>query len=549
MESSKDVLLEITFFKKSKQDVKKLLTRINLMIASAAILLSSCSTERDAKAPDFYTSEFFHEVQMKAVFPDSKTFVDCTPKKELAEILKDYDRIKGEPDFDLKEFVHQNFDLPVRPKSTFASDTALAMDEHLTRLWPILTRKADDINPRSSLLPLPYDYVVPGGRFSEIYYWDSYFTILGLKAQERYDLIQNMVKNFSHLIDKHGFIPNGNRNYYLTRSQPPFFSLIIRELEEYDTLAADHYLEPMMKEYAFWMSGLDSVQNPGDAVDHVVMLSDGTIVNRYFDKGNSPRPEAYKEDYALAEGKPNKEKIYKDLRSAAESGWDFSSRWFEDGKTLSTIHTTDIIPVDLNCLMAHLERMIAKGLTARGKSDEASTYIKRSSARRRAIQTFCWDSEKSFYMDYDFVKNQRCTVKSLAGFFPFFFQIGQKDMAARAAVVLENEFLKPGGLVTTLVDTDQQWDAPNGWAPLQWIAYKGLKNYQQDKLANEIRDRWLKQNERVYEATGKMMEKYNVMDTTLIAGGGEYPNQDGFGWTNGVALAFRKEKIIRLKEK
>jgi alpha,alpha-trehalase len=118
------------------------------------------------------------------------------------------------------------------------------MEEHLTRLWPVLTRKADDQNPRSSLIPLPYDYVVPGGRFSEIYYWDSYFTILGLKAQKRYDLIQNMVKNFAHLIDTNGFIPNGNRNYYLTRSQPPFFSLIVRELEEYDSLAADHYLEP-----------------------------------------------------------------------------------------------------------------------------------------------------------------------------------------------------------------------------------------------------------------------------------------------------------------
>jgi alpha,alpha-trehalase len=123
----------------------------------------------------------------------------------------------------------------------------------------------------------------------------------------------------------------------------------------------------------------------------------------------------------------------------------------------------------------------------------------------------------------------------------------QKDVAEKVSTVVQKEFLQQCGLVTTLVDTDQQWDAPNGWAPLQWMTYKGLKNYQIDKLANEIRMRWIRQNIRVYEATGKMMEKYNVMDSTLIAGGGEYPNQDGFGWTNGVALAFLKEHAYRLE--
>jgi alpha,alpha-trehalase len=467
------------------------------------------------------------------------------PKRDLQEILE-----KDQPDFDLVQFVNQNFDLPVRPKSTFATDTTLAMEEHLTRLWPVLTRKADDQNPRSSLIPLPYDYVVPGGRFSEIYYWDSYFTILGLKAQKRYDLIQNMVRNFAHLIDTIGFIPNGNRNYYLTRSQPPFFSLIVKELEEYDSLAAAHYLGPMVKEYNFWMAGIDSVKNPGDVAQHVVMMSDGSIMNRYYDKGESPRPEAYKEDHALGQKQKDKEKkLYRDLRSAAESGWDFSSRWFENGKDLATIHTTEIIPVDLNCLLAHLERMIAKGYTMKGDGQKAKQFAKSADLRRRALLTFAWDVERNFFFDYDFVKNKRTEVKSLAGMFPLFFGIAQKDVAEKAAITIEKEFLKPGGLVTTLVDTDQQWDAPNGWAPLQWMTYKGLKNYQIDKLADEIRKRWLRQNERVYKATGKMMEKYNVMDTTLIAGGGEYPNQDGFGWTNGVALAFRQEKIYSLPKK
>jgi alpha,alpha-trehalase len=438
------------------------LQRFTLML-----LLFSCS-ENEHKSVDFYSSSLFKNVQLNAIFSDSKTFVDCTPKRNIGDIVEEYEKVKDKADFDLHEFVNLNFDLPVRPKSTFATDTTLAMEEHLTRLWPVLTRKADEKNPNSSLIPLPYDYVVPGGRFSEIYYWDSYFTILGLKAQKHYDLIQNMVRNFAHLIDTIGFIPNGNRNYYLTRSQPPFFSLIVKELEEYDSLAADHYLDAMVKEYTFWMNGVDSVKNPGDATEHVVMMTDGSILNRYYDRGDSPRPEAYKEDYALGQKQKTKEKqLYRDLRSAAESGWDFSSRWFEDGKNISTIHTTDMIPVDLNCLLAHLEKMIAKGYSLRGSNELGNQYSKHSDLRRRAILTFCWDPEKTFFFDYDFKKNKRSDIKSLAGMFPLFFEIAQKDLAEKASQVIQQEFLKPGGLMTTLVDTDQQWDAPNGWAPLQ----------------------------------------------------------------------------------
>jgi alpha,alpha-trehalase len=517
----------------------------SLSVIVLVLFFSGCN--KSEKVTDFYTSDLFRDVQLRPVFPDSKTFVDCTPKRDVEEILSDYNDVKDEADFDLSEFVRANFDEPVRPKSTFAADTALVMEEHLTRLWPILTRKADDVDPRSSLIPLPKDYVVPGGRFSEIYYWDSYFTILGLKSQNRYDLIRNMVDNFSHLINKVGFIPNGNRNYYLTRSQPPFYSAIVRELMEYDTMAPATYLEPMLKEYAFWMNGVDSLKSEGDTFEHVVKMSDGSILNRYYDRGESPRPEAYKEDFLLAKKQVGEEKrIYRDLRAAAESGWDFSSRWFRDGKNISTIHTTDIIPVDLNCLMYHLENMIAIGYRKKGDQSNEEKFAQKAKARRQGILTYCWDDTAGFFIDYDFKAKKSTGIKSLAGMFPLYFEIIEGDLAKRTSAVIEKEFLKPGGLVTTLTDTDQQWDAPNGWAPLQWITYKGLLNYNETRLATEIRRRWLRQNIRVYEATGKMMEKYNVMDTTIIAGGGEYPNQDGFGWTNGIALTFLNEgKIVK----
>jgi alpha,alpha-trehalase len=516
-----------------------------LCVIVIVVFVSGCN--KPEKATDFYTSDLFRDVQLKPVFPDSKTFVDCTPKRDIHEIIADYSDVKDEADFDLAEFVRLNFDEPVRPKSSFSSDTTVVMEEHLTRLWPVLTRKADDVDPRSSLIPLPKDYVVPGGRFSEIYYWDSYFTILGLKSQNRFDLIRNMVDNFSHLINKVGFIPNGNRNYYLTRSQPPFYSLIVRELMEYDSMAPATYLDPMLKEYAFWMNGMDSLKKEGDSFEHVVKMPDGSILNRYYDKGESPRPEAYKEDFALAKKQVGDEKkIYRDLRSAAESGWDFSSRWFRDGKNISTIHTTDIIPVDLNCLLYHLELMITIGYQKKGDKVNEEKFVQKALARRRALLAYCWDNEANYFIDYDFITNRSTGIKSLAGIFPLFFELSDTETAKKVAAVIDKEFLKPGGLVTTLTDTDQQWDAPNGWAPLQWMTYRGLLNYNETNLANEIRKRWLRQNERVYEATGKMMEKYNVMDTTIIAGGGEYPNQDGFGWTNGIALTFLKEgKIVR----
>jgi alpha,alpha-trehalase len=358
-----------------------------------------------------------------------------------------------------------------------------------------------------------------------------------------------MVRNFAHLIDSVGFVPNGNRNYYLTRSQPPFFSLIVKELAEYDSLAASHYLPAMVKEYSFWMNGRDSVKDSGDATQHVVRMADGTFMNRYYDRGEAPRPEAFKEDYKLGQQSTDPKRLYRDLRSAAESGWDFSSRWFADGNNLSSIHTTDIVPVDLNCLLMHLEHMIAEGYRQQGDVDKARRFNDLAVRRSKAIIAWHWDADKNFFFDYDFRKGKRTDVKSLAGVFPLFFGIVPKEMASKSALVIEQEFLKPGGLVTTLTNTHQQWDAPNGWAPLQWMTYKALKNYQLNQVADKIRGRWLRQNLRVFNATGKMMEKYNVMDTVLIAGGGEYPNQDGFGWTNGVALAFIQEGRYKLDVK
>jgi alpha,alpha-trehalase len=318
---------------------------------------------------------------------------------------------------------------------------------------------------------------------------------------------------------------------------------MVKILTDKDSSTLQHYLPMLQKEYTFWMHGSDKLLKEGDVVEHVVKMDSSVILNRYYDKIPRPRPEAFKEDYNLAQqATGSKEELYTNLRAAAESGIDFSTRWFKEGEGLSSIHTTDFIAVDLNSLLYHLERMIAKGLRDKGDADEAIKFERAAQARKNAIIKYCWNSTDKFFYDYDFKTKSLSKVKTLAATYPLFVTIADVAQAKGVEEILRKEFLKPGGFTTTLNNSGEQWDAPNGWAPLQWMAYQGLVNYEFNELANEARVRWLKQNNRVYKATGKMMEKYNVMDTTLAGGGGEYPNQDGFGWSNGIALKFMEGK-------
>jgi alpha,alpha-trehalase len=234
--------------------------------------------------------------------------------------------------------------------------------------------------------------------------------------------------------------------------------------------------------------------------------------------------------------------MYRHIRAAAESGWDFSSRWFGDESDFATIHTTDIIPIDLNCLMYHLEQTLAEAYLLKENEVCANLYNDKAKSRSDAIQTYFWDESKNYYMDYDFKKREFTKAITLAGAFPLFFKLAPKPHSHYVRGYLRLNFLRSGGLLTTNIRTGQQWDAPNGWAPLQWIAYKGLRNYNFHRTANELCAEWLGLVEKEFKHSGKMLEKYNVSDTNLIAGGGEYEIQEGFGWTNGVYLRMKNKK-------
>lgn len=486
--------------------------------------------------PSVLYGDLFVAVQTAQIYPDQKTFVDATPNADPAAIVQLYEQQKNNPGFSLSAFVAQYFTPPVDQVITPPPNQSLR--EHIDWLWPALTRTTTSVPANSSLIPMPKSYVVPGGRFREGYYWDTYFTMLGLQEAGREDLVDDMLDNFAYLIDTIGHIPNGNRTYYVSRSQPPFFSYMVElAAQKEGGRVYQKYLPQMRREYAYWMQGASALA-PGGATRNVVMLPDRTVLNRYWDESDTPRDESYLEDVNTAKmvsGRaPND--VYRDLRAAAESGWDFSSRWFGDNQTLTTIRTTSIIPVDLNSLMFHLETTIARGCGEAHDFGCVGEYVGRAAKRALGINKYLWN-KNGYYGDYDWQLAKPRDNVSAAALYPLFAGAAWPDRAHRTAQAVEAQLLKPGGLATTTFTTTQQWDAPNGWAPLHWIAVQGLKRYGRADLAQPIGTRFLADVKNVYATQQKLVEKYIVEgEGTGGGGGGEYPLQDGFGWTNGVTL-------------
>lgn len=506
----------------------------------ASIRRVSRISPADTLTPSERYQELFVAVQMQRIFDDSKCFTDCVPLQNSPKhILDAFRREKTIPGFDLARFVRSHFSIPQTPVSAYVSDPDRSLRAHIDSLWPVLTRKPREHPAHSSLLPLPYPYVVPGGRFTELYYWDSYFTMLGLAASGRKVLMRDMANNFAYLIDTYGHIPNGNRTYYLSRSQPPIFALMVELFESVGLKPATNYLPQLLKEYAYWMDEVDELR-PGDVHRHVVRMPDGEILNRYWDDRDSPRDESYIEDIMTARagsGTRPVHDIYRDLRAAAASGWDFSSRWLDNPCALETIRTTAILPVDLNCLLYKLELKISELSSLVGDHASCASFLKKARARQAAIVRYMWDGQQGAFFDYDWQRNGIRSNLTAACATPLFVGLATREQAARLVAAMSSRLLKPGGLATTEVVSSQQWDRPNGWAPLQWMSIRGLADYGENLLADDIACRWLSIVGGYYHREHKVIEKYALSELAPEAsggGGGEYPLQDGFGWTNGV---------------
>ncbi|MEO8620407.1 MAG: trehalase family glycosidase, partial [bacterium] len=260
---------------------------------------------------------------------------------------------------------------------------------------------------------------------------------------------------------------------------------------------------------------------------------------------------SYRADFQVAQTLPDslREPFFRNVRAAAESGWDFSSRWMRDPSDLRTLETTELIPVDLNSLMYNAERTIAALRSFRngpGDADVAAQFNHMAERRRQVLLTAAYEPLNGFFYDVRWRTWERVTDRpTLAAATVLFFGLAYPYQALTVANKLEREFLKPGGFVTTNIQSGQQWDAPNGWPPLEWMAIEGVRRYGGVDIANKARDRWLALNRHTYATTGRMTEKYDVIDLNRRAGGGEYATQDGFGWTNGVALALSAQERAR----
>jgi alpha,alpha-trehalase len=470
-------------------------------------------------------------VQERGILPDGKTFVDAIPRRSVVEIMADFARL-SESDSALLAFIEANFDLPSVAQISVPATPTKPLRTYIRDMWKELERPARNGSDNSSALPVRHRHIVPGGRFREIYYWDSFFTMLGLVRDGELELATGIVDAMTDLIETYGHVPNGARTYYVGRSQPPLYHMMVEHLGETKPDIVARRLRAMKREHAWWMEGSESVK-PGQAVCRTVRLADGSLLNRYWDPRCTPRDESWGEDVATAaQSNRPQEQVFKDLRAGAESGWDFSSRWLDDGR-LSSIRTTTIVPVDLNAFLFGLEEAISNS----GDEEDKARYGVFAAERQHAMHRHLWDIQGGYFTDYDLTEDRRRSVPSAAALAPLLAGLATDEQADVTARLVENKLIAAGGLRTTLVESGEQWDQPNGWAPLQWIGAEGLRRYGYDQLARSIAQRWLSTVDTTYRQTGLLYEKYDV-ETGKIGGGGEYRSQTGFGWTNGVTADF-----------
>lgn len=547
----------------------------NPVLVSAAAVPSEGSLEAIEAEVSKQTTEschvycsgpLLHTVQMNEIFKDSKTFVDMKLKNHPNVTIEKFNEFMKSKDqnptkADVAQFVKDNFDdlgkefEKYEPQDWIERPRFLDLirDPDLKQwgadlhgIWKVLGRKMiDDVhkNPEYySIIPVDNPVIVPGGRFIEFYYWDSYWIIRGLLHSQMFDTARGMLSNFLSIVKRFGFIPNGGRVYYSKRSQPPLLAAMIKSYVDFtgDDEFAVNNVELLEHEFEYWMNN-HSVQAKG----HNLFA--------YGDASVGPRPESYKEDVISARRyKTDKEKqaYYSELAAAAESGMDFSSRWFinENGTNegnLTDLKCRSIIPVELNAILCASADIIAD-FHKRGNNVEKSIlYEQKAKNIRDGIDAVLWNEEAGVWLDYDMINNKPRNYFVPTNLFPLWTKSfnpldSQKLSKSVLKYIKKNGLDKfPGGVPNTLYNTGEQWDMPNVWPPMQHILVEGLDNLKTPeavKLSKEWGYRWVLSNFAAYKDSQAMFEKYDAEKFGGHGGGGEYEIQTGFGWTNGVVI-------------
>ncbi|EDW01419.1 GH21428 [Drosophila grimshawi] len=507
-----------------------------------------------------------HTVQMAKLFQDSKTFVDMKLKFAPEKTMEDFEAMmeskNNNPSQDeIREFVNSHFgdkgtELDAwTPPDWIEHPTFLDLIRDpdlkqwgvdLNNIWKELGRKMkDDVhkNPEYySIIPVPNPVIVPGGRFIEFYYWDSYWIIRGLLYSDMKDTARGMIENLMSIVKRIGFIPNGGRVYYGGRSQPPLLTAMVKSYVDFtkDDMFAINALETLEHEFEYFMN------------NHSVQAKGHNLAG-YRDTTTGPRPESYREDVETSSGfltPEAKENHYSELKAAAESGMDFSSRWFinEEGTNignLTQIMTRSIVPVELNAILYQNAKTIAEFHSKAGNIEKMTEYETKAKKILEAIQAVLWNEEVGCWLDYDLINNKPRNYFVSSNLSPLWTKAyniaDSKKISDSVLNYVEQNKLDtfPGGVPNTIYQTGEQWDFPNVWAPLQYIVVEGLDNLgtpEAKNLSKSWGHRWVKSNFEAYRETLAMFEKYDAEKFGGHGGGGEYGVQTGFGWSNGVII-------------
>ncbi|XP_051859401.1 trehalase isoform X1 [Drosophila albomicans] len=505
-------------------------------------------------------------VQMAKLFEDSKTFVDMKLLFSPQKTLEDFDAFmaakNNTPSRDeIREFVDAHFgakgtELDVWTPTDWIEHPGFIDLIHdpdlkqwgvdLNNIWKELGRKMkDDVHKNPdyySIIPVPNPVIVPGGRFIEFYYWDSYWIIRGLLHSEMYTTARGMIENFLSIVQRIGFIPNGGRVYYWGRSQPPLLTAMVKSYVDFtkDDLFAINALEILEHEFEYFINN-NTVQAKG----HNLVI--------YRDTSTGPRPESYSEDVETSQSfttKEAKEDHYSELKSAAESGMDFSSRWFINANgtnegNLTDAKTRSIVPVELNAILYWNAKMIAEFHSKAGNIEKMVEYETKAQKIQEAIQAVLWNEEAGCWLDYDLINEKPRNYFVPTNLSPLWvkaYNLSESEkISASVLKYIEANNLDsfPGGVPNTLYNTGEQWDLPNVWAPMQYILVEGLDNLgtpEAKALSQRWGQRWVKSNFEAYRETLAMFEKYDAENFGGHGGGGEYGVQTGFGWSNGVII-------------
>ncbi|XP_063167565.1 trehalase isoform X2 [Candoia aspera] len=522
----------------------------------------------------YCTGELLRQVQQARLFQDDKHFVDMPLKSNPDVVLKQFwELVNATPGGvlskpQLARFVEAHF-LP--PGQELESWTPPDWTDRYSSNWksiPLLKKISDEklqswaralnakwkqlgrrMNPdikvapwRYSAIYVPNPLVVPGGRFREYYYWDSFWVVAGLLLSNMAATAQGLIQNFLHLVSKFGHVPNGGRVYYERRSQPPLLTLMMESYLSHtnNTEFLRENIHLLEAEYCFWQ------------VQRVVNISSGGkqySLNHYNVQVGEPRPESYMKDVELAMGldEEARQGLWAELKSAAESGWDFSSRWFLPGPpplqaTLQDTRVSAIVPVDLNAILCKVEQLLATFYRVLGNSERAGRFQAAWKQRVAALTAVLWNDDAGVWLDYNLLRQRHNRAFYPSNLSPLWAECGaDPPRVERALRYLEESsaLSYANGLPTSLARTGQQWDLPNAWAPLQHMVIAGLAKSPSphaQELAFSLAQRWLQMNLAVYEKHQGMFEKYDVEGDGRPGSGGEYPVQEGFGWTNGVVL-------------